>query len=292
MSGNLAFKRTRIAPTPSGYLHLGNAFSFAITVALAQQTGARIFLRIDDLDRERVRREYIEDIFETLDYLELPWDEGPKNYNEYETIYSQIHRLDLYHEALHSLRERDLVFACDCSRLDVLRRDAQGVYSGTCRKKKLPLGGVAYNWRLDTLAENTLAIRGLDGNTQYTILPTSMRYFVVRRKHGAPAYQLASVIDDVHYGVDFVVRGADLWESTLAQHYLANVQGYMGFLNSIFFHHPLLKSNSDSKLSKSAGATSIKYLREQGKTKAEVYQMIGHMLGLKHPISSWEELTP
>ncbi len=92
----LAFKKTRIAPTPSGFLHLGNVLSFSITAALARKTGAAILLRIDDLDRGRVTTPYVQDIFDTLNYLGIPWDEGPRNYEEYQWEYSQVYRLDSY----------------------------------------------------------------------------------------------------------------------------------------------------------------------------------------------------
>src|ERR1700719_4550756 len=97
------FRKTRIAPTPSGFLHLGNVLSFAITAALARRTGARILLRIDDLDSQRSAPEFVQDIFDTLRYLEIPWDEGPRDYGEYASQYSQLHRMDLYNRALETL---------------------------------------------------------------------------------------------------------------------------------------------------------------------------------------------
>lgn len=270
------FTRTRIAPTPSGYLHLGNAYSFALTAALAGQTGARIFLRIDDLDRERVKREYVEDIFRTLTYMEIPWDEGPRSYRDYEARYSQKLRMGLYEGALQQLRESGVLFACDCSRSKLLSNHPRGVYTGTCRHKKLPLDGTGYNWRIDTSS---------------AALPEHMHYFVVRKKDGFPAYQLASLVDDVHYGVDLIVRGEDLRDSTLAQIYLAEVLGYRSFLAAAFHHHALLKNDVHGKLSKSEGATSIQYFRKQGKPKEAIYQMIGRMLNLPYPISDWKALV-
>src|SRR6185312_6440352 len=106
--GKMHFKKTRIAPTPSGFLHLGNAYSFALTAALAGKYGARILLRIDDLDRERVQKQYVQDIFDTLNFLEIPWHEGPRNMDEYEKQYSQIHRLDLYRQTLDMLQQQSL----------------------------------------------------------------------------------------------------------------------------------------------------------------------------------------
>lgn len=269
------FMRTRIAPTPSGYLHMGNALSFAITAALAKQSGAQIMLRIDDLDRERMRASYVTDIFETLVYLDIPWDEGPIDYDTFEATYSQLHRMGLYGDALQQLRDQGMVFACDCSR-SVLRHSS-GVYTGRCKHRGLPLDGDGYCWRIDT------------GNAE---LPVDMRDFVVRKKDGMPAYQLASVVDDMHFGVDLVVRGQDLVSSTAAQLFLANKLGYERFCEATFVHHMLLMAGGDEKLSKSAGATSIHYLRNAGYSKAAVYQAIGQMAGLQQSISSWEDLTP
>jgi len=116
------FKKTRIAPTPSGFLHLGNVLSFSITAALAGKAGARILLRIDDIDRERTDKRYVEDIFETLRYLGIPWDEGPKNFEEFQQEYSQVHRMGLYVTALEELKATGQLFACECSRTAVARK--------------------------------------------------------------------------------------------------------------------------------------------------------------------------
>ncbi|SFB95656.1 glutamyl-tRNA synthetase [Parapedobacter composti] len=287
-----SFQCTRIAPTPSGYLHLGNVLSFALTVAIARRTGARIFLRIDDLDRERIKRAYVEDIFETLDYLELPWDEGPKNYREYEESYSQIHRIPAYRKALQRLQDGGSVFACDCSRALLLNHHPQGTYTGTCKDRGLPLERAGCSWRLRTDTVGNMLVKDyLEGSTRVTF-PPKMHYFVVRKKDGFPAYQLASLIDDIHFGIDLIIRGADLWESTLAQIYLADVLGCNAFQQVTFYHHALLlKSDGRTKLSKSAGATSIQYLRKQGKTRADIYEMISRMLGLEHTAYHWEDLT-
>lgn len=93
------FNKTRLAPTPSGFLHLGNIYSFALTAALARKTKSKILLRIDDADRERTNKRYVQDIFDTLDFLGIPWDEGPRNIKEYEQEYSQVHRMDIYTKA-------------------------------------------------------------------------------------------------------------------------------------------------------------------------------------------------
>lgn len=291
MSTHSPFKRTRIAPTPSGYLHLGNVFSMAVTVALARHTGARVLLRIDDLDQQRVKRAYVEDIFETLDYLEIPYDEGPRNFQEYKREYSQLHRQGSYRNALQALGGSGVVFACDCSRSAVLSRHAQGLYTGFCRYRELPLDTPEVNWRLITNEHRELAVGHVNGSTVYSPLPPEMHYFVVRKKDGLPAYQLASVVDDLHFGVDLVVRGEDLWASTLAQYYLAGlVEGGDAFRRVKFWHHPLLTDSSGDKLSKSAGAMSVRYLRKQGISKTAIYRKIGELLGLDRSVNNWREL--
>lgn len=291
MDTGIRFQRTRIAPTPSGYLHLGNALSIATTAALARRTGARVLLRIDDLDRARIRKEYVEDIFATLDYLEIPYDEGPRNYREYAETYTQHQRVGQYNEALNVLREKGMVFACSCSRSDILQANPGGIYTGACRQKALPLDTKGVNWRLDTNHEVELAVTDPEGQVVHATLPPSMRDVIVRKKDGLPAYQLASVVDDIHFGVDLIVRGADLWASTLAQCYLARSLGYERFYTSAFLHHPLLVAADGRKLSKSAGSTSVHYLRKQGKTRQEIFRMIGRLLQREAPLNHWKELV-
>ena len=131
-----------------------------------------------------------------------------------------------------------------------------------------PLDKKGYNWRVYTNTSDVILIRDLFEGDQKCTLPAAMRYFVVRKKDNDPAYQLASVMDDLHYGVDLVVRGEDLWDSTLAQLYLAGILSSGNFLNATFYHHPLIKQYNGAKLSKSAGDTSIQLLRRMGKSPA------------------------
>lgn len=274
------FHRTRLAPTPSGYLHVGNVLSFVLTASLAEKTGADILLRIDDLDRERLEREYVQDIFNTLHFLDIPWQEGPGDAAEYETRFSQVHRMDLYRRALQELVEENAVFACTCSRTQVLGASANGVYPGTCRNKNIPLDMPNASWRLKTDGEKELEVKTLSGSDNKAVLPSGMRDFVVRKKDGFPAYQLASLVDDLHFNIDLIVRGEDLWPSTLAQLYLASVLKKDAFQKCTFHHHPLLLSPEGRKLSKSAGSVSIRHYRKEGLVAADVYSSISRMLGL------------
>jgi len=291
MNNPLLFKKTRIAPTPSGFLHLGNALSFALTAALAQKTGAKLLLRIDDLDRERVDNAYVQDIFDTLHFLGIACDEGPASLHAYETEYSQLHRMHIYRDGLQQLKNRGHVFACTCSRAQVLRDNPEGIYPGTCRDKGIPLDTKDASWRLHTSDARELSVNTLQGDVIKTSLPGAMQYFIIRKKDGFPAYQLTSVLDDVYYGVDLIVRGEDLWASTLAQLYLASLLKQEAFLNSTFYHHPLLEEMPGKKLSKSAGATSIQHLRKQGKTAADIYTAIAAALAIEAPVKSWQMLA-
>jgi len=278
------FNKTRIAPTPSGFLHVGNILSFSITVALARETGAGVLLRIDDMDQTRADTRYVKDIFDTLNFLEIPWDEGPANAGEFKKNYSQVHRLNLYNEALKKLYHNDLIYGCGCSRKQLTTQTC------LCAGKRMPFDKPDISWRLKTDSNTVLKIKNYKGDITQTTLPPDMKNFVVKRRDGLPAYQLTSIIDDLYYGIDLVVRGQDLWTSTIAQHYLAFLLGENRFADITFYHHPLLMESPEKKLSKSAGAASIKYMREQGKTAADVFDIIAGMMDIAGPVINWQQL--
>jgi len=232
---SLSFQKTRIAPTPSGYLHLGNILSFVLTAGLARKTGASILLRIDDMDQERVRKEYLDDIFETLSFLNIPWDEGARSTEEHQQFFSQKLRQKNYQEALKKLESDNLLFACNCSRADL---------------------------------ETT----------------------IVRKKNGDPSYQVCSLMDDLHFGIDLIVRGEDLCDSTLAQVYLADALRATSFLKTSFIHHPLLKNDSHEKMSKSSGDTSVHFLRKNGSVPADIWAILAGKLNLKEKPQNWQEM--
>lgn len=280
---------TRFAPTPSGFLHLGNIFSFAITNAIANQSGADILLRIDDLDQERMRPEYVNDIFETLRFLNIHWQKGPKDAADFQQHFSQLHRTTLYNEQLEKLQQKGLLFACDCSRTQLLADNKEGVYSGRCRHKQIPLNTPGVNLRIRT-DDRTIKVNTWNGTQLNTTLHPSMKDFVVRKKDGMAAYQLASLADDMHFGVDLIVRGTDLWPSTLAQLYLADVLEEETFQHTGFFHHALITNSNGEKLSKSAGDTSIRFWREKGYAGQAVLSMLARHSGLEKEPASWEAL--
>lgn len=278
-------KLTRIAPTPSGFLHLGNVLSFAITAELARRSNARILLRIDDLDRDRVNREYLRDIFDTLNFLGLDWDEGPRNVDDFGQKHSQLLRLEMYNAFLDKLCQNNLVYACTCS-----RRQLNEGLACNCFDKNWQLSTPNAAWRLVTVNEPVI-IRNDNGDIIETTLPDEMQNFVVRKKDGFPAYQLTSVADDLFYGTDLVVRGNDLWPSTIAQHVLAKALGLDDFGGIAFYHHLLLTGKAGEKLSKSAGSTSVKYLREHGNSPADIFSLIAQMIQPGLHAGNWQELA-
>jgi glutamyl-tRNA synthetase len=276
----LQFKRTRIAPTPSGFLHLGNILSFAITIELARKTGAAVLLRIDDLDQERYQDDYVQDIFDTLDFLELPWDEGPRDLAEFRRQYSQVNRLPSYEEALDHLQASGNLFACTCPRSLLQTTGKDGIYPGTCIEQDYSLSSPQVNWRLYTRPTQEITVKTIDGTPITTTLPGPIHYLVVKKKDRMPSYQLASIIDDLYFDVDLVVRGKDLWHSTVAQLYLSQHLPINTFHQTTFYHHALLTDQDGKKLSKTAGATSVRYLKNQGKKKEEVYKLLAQLAGL------------
>ncbi len=287
----MKFAQTRIAPTPSGFLHLGNAYSFLLTKALAEKHGAKILLRIDDLDRERYRQEYVQDILDTLDFLEIQIHQGPRSVAEFESQWTQQHRMSLYQEALDQLQQSRLLFSCTCTRSQILQIDPRGIYLGQCLDRRMPLDKNEAAWRINTLDADFLDYNAYPSTKKSALIPEEASCYVVRKKDKDPAYQLSSLVDDLHFGVDLIVRGQDLFPSTLAQLDLARILGKDGFANTTFYHHPLLKGPDQSKLSKSAGAFSIKQLRQEGKSLGDVFRLLGKSLGLHEEIHSFQEFS-
>ena len=254
-----------------------------------RKSGGVLRLRIDDLDSGRARPEYINDIFETLEWLGLDWDAGPRSPDDFGQNFSQRFRLDLYHGLLGQLQQTGLVYACDCSRTTIQSLSVNGVYAGTCRDKHLPLHTPGAAWRIRVPEE--VVVRPNDSRRTSTDSPRCrvaelMGDFVIRRKDGIPAYQVASLADDLLHGINFIVRGADLLPSTAAQLYLAQLLGKQQFMETAFCHHPLLTDDAGHKLSKSAGSASIRALRQPATvggvspSPAMLFQNAARWLGL------------
>jgi glutamyl-tRNA synthetase len=236
----------RLAPTPSGFLHPGNLFNFLLNWLTARLSGSRVLLRIDDLDSERILPAYMEALFRNLDDLGIDWDLGPDGPQDM-AVWSQHRRMDLYREKIACLQTQGLVYACACSRKDFA--DGKPCH---CRDAADPA-------HIDTLLRwKDMKLQGADwedfflGPHQEPFPPR----MVLWRRDGLPAYQLASVCDDAHYGVTHVWRGADLLPSTAFQLQLVKNSCFAGMKELHFGHHPLLTDAGGDKISKSTGNQS------------------------------------
>lgn len=256
---------TRIAPTPSGYLHLGNIYAFRYTAQLAQKHQLSLRLRIDDLDRSRFRDAYLQDIFALLHFLNISWQAGPENPADFHANHRQSLRLPHYNTYLEALRSTGLVYACACSRAEL--RGYQH-YPGHCRQRGLSLEDPQFAWRLQVAAGAQVEMYDFEGKPTSHPLSAHLGDFVVRRKAESaaepplPAYQLACVADDVLYETTHIVRGLDLFDSSLAQLYIAQLLDKTAFLQARFDHHSLLTTADGRKLSKSAGDQNSRPLRD------------------------------
>ena len=282
---------SRIAPTPSGFLHIGNAFSFVLTWLLVRKAGGKLLLRIDDMDAARKRPEYVEDIFRTLEWLGLDYDLGPQGPDDFERHFSQRHRLELYHSVLEDLKQvPGLLYACRCSRKEIQQKSKNGLYPGTCRKENLRFDSKKNTVRLTLPDQVVVSYFELLSQKEVDLpLGKQMGDYVVWRKDGLPAYQLFSLVDDMDYGINLLIRGNDLCESTAAQLYLAECIYRKGkifrkeagdFMNAGFLHHPLLLNSEGEKLSKSKGAASLLKMRIAGKGPEEIYARVARFIGL------------
>ncbi len=237
-----------------------------------RRLGGRILLRIDDLDTDRTRAAFLDDIFENLAWLGLDWDEGPRDRDDFTERWSQHHRMPLYRAALERLKAvPGTIFACTCTRGQLARSGGADRYPGTCRTKGLPLDAAGAKLRL--FAPDA---------------PTGD--FVVWKRDNFPAYQLASVVDDEHFAVTHIVRGADLRDSTEMQRRLARVLGYETFLQARVLHHPLVVGHDGRKFSKSDDSLSVAALRKGGVTTAAIYRFVAVALGLSRSVETAREL--
>lgn len=252
---------TRFAPTPSGFLHEGNMANFMLVKHFAKSEGLRIRLRIDDLDRSRFRESYLHDIFDVLNGFGLGWDEGPRDPADFLSGFSQHSRLTEYEQFLVELRTRGLVYACRCTRST--RGNSGSFCSSDCAKHHLSLDEPDNVWLCRVEPRFEAAMYDHSGSfLKHSLMERKIGDFVVRRRRESalgrclPSYQLASLVDDVLYGTTLIVRGADLFDSSLKQLWLAHCLDLTSFKSVRFVHHELLLNSSQQKLSKSAGNTN------------------------------------
>jgi glutamyl-Q tRNA(Asp) synthetase len=255
---------SRFAPSPSGRLHLGHAYSAVIGHQRAATSSGEFRLRIEDLDQTRCRPEFVDGIFEDLRWLGLDWSEP---------VLVQSQRTAAYNQALDQLRSRGLAYACFCTRADIAQSltaphgDAATSYPGTCRA--LPddperRANTPHCWRLDS--GSALALAGLpswneaDGR-QHEASERDIGDAILARKDAPASYHLSCVVDDAASGVNLVVRGADLRASTPIQRLL---QMLLALPEPQYLHHGLIGHSDGRRLAKRDQAPTLAAMRESG----------------------------
>lgn len=276
MMNNCSSVCGRFAPSPTGRMHLGNVFSALLSWLSARAQGGTWLLRIEDIDPQRSRHEYADMLMDDLQWLGLEWDGEPC---------WQSQRGDIYAYYLQQLTDAGFIYPCYCTRADILatqaphESDGRVVYKGTCRN--LPPGarkGPAA-LRMKVPEEGRGIVTFTDGHygTHTVDLTTQCGDFIVRRKDGAWAYQLAVVVDDSLMGINEVVRGRDLLLSSPQQIYLAQ---QLGFTPPRFTHLPLLCNTAGQRLSKRDKSLDMGCLRQRF-TPNQIIGLLAHAAGLQ-----------
>jgi glutamyl/glutaminyl-tRNA synthetase len=285
--------RGRLAPSPTGHLHLGHARTFWTAYARARDAGGVLVLRDEDLDPARSRPEFAAAMLEDLRWLGLDWQEGPDVGGPY-APYTQSERRTLYLDAWARLVASGHVYPCSCSRKDIARAaeapheaptagasaadvvraaaDDEPHYPGTCRPRaghkpraaESPLG---LNWRFRVPDGEEVVFEDLNRGRQSFVAGRDFGDFVVWRRDDVPAYQLAVVVDDALMRITEVVRGADLLKSTARQMLL---QRALDFPTPAYFHCDLVTDERGERLAKRHESLSLRALRAAGLTPEEV----------------------
>jgi glutamyl-tRNA synthetase len=254
--------RGRLAPSPTGAQHVGNARTYLVAWLSIRSRGGLLPLRIEDIDSPRIKPGAAELIREDLEWLGLNWDGEPV---------VQTSRLDLYLQAFQRLQEQELVYPCTCTRSDVAQAASaphagqEGpAYPGTCSHRRVAdaagLGDQPFAWRF-----RAPEYPGFEDTYRGTISPDPGGDFVVWKSNGTPAYQLAVVVDDAGMGITEVIRGDDLIPSTPRQLLLYQALGHEA---PTFAHVPLVVGTDGRRLAKRHGDTRLAALRDAG-VKAE-----------------------
>ena len=276
----------RFAPSPSGRMHLGNLWSCLLAWLSARAVGGRMVLRLEDLDPDRCRQEYCDQVMRDLEWLGLDWDNEP--------VY-QSRRTELYAEHFHRLEERGLVYPCYCTRAERLaasaphRSDGIVVYDGRCRrltpKEQEELSSTRRPaWRAAVPAEE-YSFDDLCQGRYCERLDRDCGDFILRRSDGVYAYQLAVVVDDALMGVNQVVRGSDLLDSTPRQLWLCDA---LNFDPPEYAHVPLLLAPDGRRLAKRDRDQELGQLQETYTAP----ELVGHLAHLAGLIPEYEPITP
>ncbi len=282
--------RGRYAPSPSGPLHLGNARTALLAWLQVRLSGGRFVMRMEDLDRSRVRPGGAKQIIDDLRWMGLDWDEGPDVGGE-TGPYEQSARDGIYAAALARLRDAHTIFPCFCSRKDIEKaasapHGSDGpIYPGTCRDRDLAFketggGSTALRYRV---AAGRIEVEDVVTGSIVQDLSRDVGDFVVRRSDGVFAYQFAVVVDDALMGVTDVVRGVDLRESTPRQLALFRA---LDLPAPRYWHVPLMADGDGNRMSKRDGSESVMMFRARGGQPAELVGQLATSVGLCPPETS------
>lgn len=261
----------RFAPSPTGRMHLGNIFCALLSWLSAKSQGGKWLLRIEDIDPGRSRQEYADLLMDDLEWLGLAWDADPV---------CQSQRSDIYEHYFEELKRQGLTYPCYCTRADLLatqaphESDGRVVYAGTCRH--LPPQPERMGATRLMVPDRDIAFTDGHYGIYTTNLARQVGDFIIRRKDGAWAYQLAVVVDDALMGVTEVVRGRDLLLSSPQQMYVAEL---LGFSQPHFIHLPLLCNAEGQRLSKRDRSLDMEHLRRRC-TAHQVIGWLAHLAGL------------
>lgn len=281
--------RGRLAPSPTGYLHVGHARTFWRAWERAQEAGGTLIMRMEDLDAQRSRTVYAEAAYDDLHWLGIFWQEGPREGGAFGP-YLQSQRSSFYLKVWRKLLEGGHLFPCHCSRKDLEAAlsapheggrgqtppaDEEPVYPGTCRDRRMRLdpGDLeklrpeGMNWRFRVPDGEVIEFEDASLGTQRFVAGVDYGDFLVWRRDGIPSYQLACVADDAAMGITEVVRGADLLTSTARQILLYRA---LGIHPPQWFHCELVVDAEGRRLAKRQDALSVRALRDRGRTPAEV----------------------
>ncbi len=269
--------RGRIAPTPTGFMHRGHAKTFLTAQRRAREREGRLILRIEDLDRDRCKTEFVDALIEDLGWAGLRWNEGP-DIGGPSGEYAQSKRTAVFIKMWRALRSQGAIFSCDCSRKDVLsavqaphNEGGELIYPGTCWNRSTAFGSetkaLKSNWRMRV--PNGEAVNFMDENLgiQRFVAGVDFGDFLVWRKDGIPSYELAVVADDIAMGITEVVRGEDLLLSTARQILIYRA---LGATPPAFYHCPLVCDESGNRLAKRDNAQSLRELRTSGVDPAKL----------------------
>lgn len=271
--------RGRLAPSPTGYLHLGHARTFWTAQERARANNGQLILRNDDLDQGRARQEYVDAMLEDMAWFGLEWSEGPDVGGNFGP-YTQSERSNAYSEAFEALKASGVLYPCYCSRKDILsalnaphQGDDEPVYPGTCRpgneltQQKKETVSKPPCWRFRVPEGETVEFMDLKQGKQSFQTQIDFGDFVVWRPDGIPSYQLAVVVDDTAMKISEVVRGADLMNSTARQIMLHTA---LGLKQPSYFHCDLMVDEEGKRLAKRHDSMSLRNLRATGATPESI----------------------